>query len=392
MNLRLTPEEEAFGQEVRAFAAANVPADIREAVLSGRHATREQHVRWQKILFAKGWGAPNWPVEFGGTGWSSVQQHIFHEECAAAGAPAQIPFGPRMVAPVIMAFGDRSQQQRFLPKIVSGEHWWCQGYSEPGSGSDLASLKTRAERRGDCYVVNGQKTWTTLAQYADWMFCLVRTATEGRPQEGISFLLIDMRTLGVNVRPIITLDGAHEINEVWLEDVHVPVENRIGEENKGWACAKYLLTHERTGIADIGGCKVTLKRIKARVLGSAMDRAFVEAVRLRDSIARLELELIALEMTVLRVLAADARRGAPGPESSILKIKASELQQALAALEMHAAGPLALLRSEQHGAGDASSAAFGVEAARYFNMRKTTIYSGSNEIQRNIVAQHILNL
>jgi alkylation response protein AidB-like acyl-CoA dehydrogenase len=321
-----------------------------------------------------------------------VQQHIFHEECAAAGAPAQIPFGPRMVAPVIMAFGDRSQQQRFLPKILSGEHWWCQGYSEPGSGSDLASLKTRAERRGDSYVVNGQKTWTTLAQHADWMFCLVRTATEGRPQEGISFLLIDMRTPGVNVRPIITLDGVHEINEVWLEDVRVPVENRIGEENKGWACAKYLLTHERTGIADTGGCKVTLKRIKARVLGSAMDRAFVEAVRLRDSIARLELELIALEMTVLRVLAADARRGAPGAESSILKIKASELQQALAALEMQAAGPLALLRSQQHGAGDASSAAFGMEAARYFNMRKTTIYSGSNEIQRNIVAQHILGL
>lgn len=392
MSLRFEPEKEAFRQEVRNFAAANVPVDIRVTVLSGRHANREQHVRWQKILFRKGWGAPNWPVEFGGTGWNPVEQHIFHEECAEAGAPAQIPFGPRMVAPVIMAFGDQSQQKRFLPKIVSGEHWWCQGYSEPGSGSDLASLKTRAERRGDFYVVNGQKTWTTLAQHADWMFCLVRTSTEGRPQEGISFLLIDMRTPGVKVRPIITLDGAHEINEVWLENVQVPLENRVGEENKGWTCAKYLLTHERTGIADIGGCKVTLKRIKARVLGGGMDAAFVEGVRLRDKIAQLELELTALEITVLRVLAADAKRGAPGPESSILKIKASELQQALSALEMQAAGPLAL-RSEGHAGGpDAPNAAYGMEAARYFNLRKTTIYSGSNEIQRNIVAQHILGL
>src|SRR2546423_9303944 len=301
MNLDYTVEEESFRAEVRAFFEAELPADIRSKVRLGRRMHKDDLVRWQKILYRRGWGAGMWPRRYGGADWSVVEQHIFDEEGAAAGAPPQIAFALRMVAPVLMSFATAAQQNYFLPRIISGEHWWCQGYSEPGSGSDLASLKTRAVREGDHYVVNGQKTWNTLGQYADWIFCLVRTATQGRPQEGISFLLIDMKTPGVTVRPIRTLEGEHEINEIWFEDVKVPAANLVGEENKGWTYAKFLLGHERTGIAGVGRSKRELAKLKeiARRERSG-GRALIEDTRFRDRIAQVEVELMALEVTNLR--------------------------------------------------------------------------------------------
>jgi alkylation response protein AidB-like acyl-CoA dehydrogenase len=402
MDLNFTPEEFAFRDEVRSFLRAKLPAEISHKVHGGKRLEKDDFVRWQKILHAKGWGAASWPVNHGGTGWTAVQQHIFDEECADAGAPMQLPFGLKMVAPVIMAFGNPAQQARFLPRIVDGTDWWCQGYSEPGSGSDLASLKTRAVRDGDHYVVNGQKTWNTLGQYADWIFCLVRTSTEGRQQEGISFLLIDMKTPGITVRPIIMMDGEHEINEVWFEDVRVPVENLIGEENKGWTYAKFLLGHERTGIAGVGRSKRELKKLKAIARREPSDgKPLIEDQRFRDRIAQVELELMALEITNLRVISAEGeKKRAPGPEASILKIKGSEIQQMLTELQMQALGHYAL--PYMHEAldaawpGDPLMAAYADDAGplsgHYFNVRKTTIYGGSNEIQKNIISQMILGL
>ncbi len=398
MDLNFTPEEQAFRQEVRRFIDDNLPAELSRKVLEGKRLTKDDYLTWHKILYKKGWIAPSWPVEFGGTGWSVVQQHIFDEECADAGAPMIMPFGLRMVAPVIMAFGDAAQQQYFLPKILSGEHWWCQGYSEPGSGSDLASLKTRAERQGDYYIVNGQKTWTTLAQHADWIFCLVRTSTEGRQQEGISFLLIDMKSPGITVRPIIMLDGEHEINEVFFENVKVPAQNLVGQENKGWTYAKFLLGHERTGIAAVGRSKRELKRLKEIARReTAHGRPLVEDQRFRDKIAQVELELMALEITNLRVISAEREKRAPGPEASILKIKGSEIQQSLSELMMQAVGHYALPYSPEALDAGWQGAPVGADycaplAGHYFNMRKTTIYGGSNEIQKNIISQMILGL
>jgi len=406
MDLNFTAEEQSFRKEVRGFLRAKLPAEISRKVLDGKRLEKDDFVRWQQILNEQGWGATGWPVAFGGTGWNAVQQHIFDEECADAGAPLQLPFGLKMVAPVIMAFGNPAQQQRFLPRIVDGSDWWCQGYSEPGSGSDLASLKTRAQLvksgDGDHYVVTGQKTWNTLGQYADWIFCLVRTSTEGRQQEGISFLLIDMKSPGITVRPIIMLDGEHEINEVWFEDVRVPVENLIGEENKGWTYAKFLLGHERTGIAGVGRSKRELKKLKdiARK-ETANGRPLIEDQRFRDRIAQVELELMALEITNLRVISAEGeKKRAPGPEASILKIKGSEIQQMLTELQMQALGHYALPwiddALDADWAGDPLMDAYADHAAplsgRYFNFRKTTIYGGSNEIQKNIISQMILGL
>ena len=382
MDLDFTPEEQAFRREVRAFLEAKLPAAIRDRVLAGAPVSKEDTVRWHKILHAQGWGGVSWPKQFGGTGWTPIQQHIFDVECADAGAPRLLPFGLSMVAPVIMAFGSPAQQQRFLPRILALDDWWCQGYSEPGSGSDLASLKTRAERRGDHYVVNGQKTWTTLAQHADWIFCLVRTASEGRQQEGISFLLIDMKTPGVTVRPIWMLDGEHEINEVWFEDVKVPVENRVGEENKGWTYAKFLLGHERTGIAEVGRNKRELKRLKAMARAQqAEGGSLFDDPRFRDRIASLEIDLMALEITALRVLTAPASEKKPRPESSFLKIRGSEIRQDISELMMLCVGQDALPDLPDRR-----------PAAHYLNDRKTSIYGGSNEIQKNIVAQMILGL
>jgi len=376
MNLDFTPDELAFRDEVRAFLSKSLPPDIRHKVLEGERVSRDDTVAWQRILHRQGWGGPTWSKEFGGTGWDPVRQYIFEEECAAAGAPRLLPFGLKMVGPVIMAFGNAAQQQRFLPRILTGDDWWCQGYSEPGAGSDLASLKTRAERRGDHYLVNGQKTWITLAQHADWMFCLVRTDPEAKPQQGISFLLVDMHAKGVTVRPIITMDGGHEVNEIWLEDVSVPTENLVGEESKGWTYAKFLLGHERANIAGVGISKRELQRL--RQIGSRQrkhGRPLLEDPSFAARVAQVEIDLMALEITNLRVLSAESERRAPGPEASLLKIKGTEIQQALSELMLQATGSFT-----------------GLFAATYLNMRKTSIYGGSNEIQKNIISGSILGL
>src|SRR5579863_5852214 len=403
MNLNYTAEEEAFRAEVRAFLAAELPADIRAKVRLGRRMHKDDFVRWQKILHRRGWGAGMWPRRYGGADWGVVEQHIFDEESAAAGAPPQIAFALRMVAPVLMSFATAAQQNYFLPRIISGEDWWCQGYSEPGSGSDLASLRTSAVREGAHYRVNGQKTWNTLGQYADWIFCLVRTSSEARPQQGISFLLIDMKTPGISVRPIITIDGEHEINDIFFDNVQVPVENLVGEENQGWTYAKFLLSHERTNNAGIGHCKRALKRLKeiaARQLQNG--RPLIEDPRFADRIAGVELELMALEITNLRVLSATAKeQRALGPEVSVLKIKGSEIIQQLAELKMHALGhdalPYVREALDMDWVGDPLLGAHYRSYAppisgQYFNQRKTTIYAGSTEIQKNIISQMILGL
>ena len=392
MDLAFTPEEQAFRDEVRTWVRANLPEDIANKVRNDLHLTRDDMQRWAKILGKKGWLGYGWPKEFGGPGWSAVQKHLFEEECALAGTPRIVPFGPVMVAPVIMAYGSPEQQKRFLPGIASGEVWWSQGYSEPSSGSDLASLKTRAERVGDKYIVNGQKTWTTLGQYGDWMFNLVRTSTEGKPQTGISFLLLDMKSPGVTVRPIKLLDGGHEVNEVFFDNVEVPADQLIGEENKGWTYAKLLLSHERTNIADVNRAKRELERLKriAKAEGVWDDQRF------RDQIALLEVDVIALEMLVLRVLSAMKSGKNPLEIAGLLKIKGSEIQQRYAELMMLAAGPYSLPyiqeAMEAGYQGDFPGDVLGNAplAATYFNMRKTTIYGGSNEVQRNIVAQTVL--
>ncbi len=398
MDLTFTPEEQAFREEVRLFLEQRLPAPTRRYVLEGLHVPPAETVAWQRLLHRHGWGGPNWPAEFGGTGWDPVRQYIFEEECAAAGAPRLLPFGLKMVGPVIMRFGSEAQQRRFLPRILSGEDWWCQGYSEPEAGSDLASLRTRAERRGDHYLVNGQKTWITLAQHADWIFCLVRTDRAAKPQAGISFLLVDMKSPGVTVRPIIMLDGGHEVNEVWFEDVSVPVENLVGEENRGWTYAKFLLGHERANIAGIGASKRELERLK-RIAASERKhgRPLAEDPAFAARLAQVEIDLMALEITNLRVLSAEAEQRTPGPEASLLKIKGTEIQQALTELMLQAVGPYALPFRVEALDGGFQGEPVGPEyaaplAATYCNMRKASIYGGSNEIQKNIIAQLILGL
>ena len=393
MDLNFTDDELAFRAEIRAWVAENLPKEISHKVHNALRLTRDDMQSWARILGKKGWHGFGWPKQFGGPGWNSTQRHLFEEECALAGAPRIVPFGPVMVAPVIMAFGTPEQQQRFLPGIMSGEVWWSQGYSEPGSGSDLASVKTRAVRQGDRYIVNGQKTWTTLGQYGDWIFCLVRTATEGKPQAGISFLLVDMKSKGVSVRPIRLLDGECEVNEVFFDDVEVPAENLIGEENKGWTYAKHLLAHERTGIADVNRSKRELERLK-RI---AKAEGVYEDLRFRDEIARLEVDIVALEMMVLRVLAAEKSGKQPLEIAGLLKIRGSEIQQRYTELMMLAAGPYAMayLREAMDAGwqGDFVGAPHCAPlAGHYFNTRKTTIYGGSNEVQRNIIAQSLLGV
>ena len=398
MDLAFTPEEQSFREEVRAWVRANLPQDIAHKVRHSLRLTRDDLQNWAKILGKKGWLGYGWPKQFGGPGWTAVQKHLFEEECALACAPRIIPFGPVMVAPVIMAYGSPEQQQRFLPGIASGEVWWSQGYSEPGSGSDLASLKTRAERVGDKYIVNGQKTWTTLGQYGEWIFCLVRTSNEGKPQTGISFLLVDMNSPGVEVRPIITLDGEHEVNEVFFTDVRVPVENLVGEENRGWTCAKYLLTYERTNIAGVGFSVAGLEKLKAvagRMLrnGKPLTQDPLFAARL----AKVEIDLENMKTTNLRVIAAVAGGGVPGAESSMLKIRGTEIRQEILSLVRRAMGPYAAPFIEealqagydQPAIGDAAAA---TAAAAYFNYRKLSIFGGSNEIQKNIISKMILGL
>jgi alkylation response protein AidB-like acyl-CoA dehydrogenase len=398
MDLSFTPEEQKFREDIRAWVRASLPKEISHKVHNALRLSRDDMQRWARILGQKGWLGYGWPKQFGGPGWNAVQKHLFEEECALAGAPRIVPFGPVMVAPVIMAFGNPEQQQRFLPGIASGEVWWSQGYSEPGSGSDLASLKTRAERRGDKYIVNGQKTWTTLAQYGDWIFCLVRTSTEGKPQTGISFLLIDMKSPGVTVRPITLLDGEKEVNEVFFDNVEVPTENLIGEENKGWTYAKHLLSHERTNIADVNRAKRELERLKRIAKAEGVYEASQggsDAARFRDEIAKLEVDIVALEMLVLRVLSAEKSGKNSLDIAGLLKIRGSEIQQRYSELMMLAAGPYALPFIEEAmeagWQGEFVGAAHCAPlASTYFNLRKTTIYGGSNEVQRNIVAQTVL--
>ncbi len=399
MDLNFTPDELAFRDEVREFLREHLPPELSDRVKAGLVVHVEDYRRWQKVLFERGWAAPTWPKEFGGTGWDPVRLHIYEEELALAGAPKAVPFGLRMVGPVIMAFGNAEQQKRFLPRILSAEDWWCQGYSEPGAGSDLASLKTRADRQGDHYIVNGQKTWNTMGQHANWIFCLVRTDPNApKPQQGISFLLIDMKTPGITVRPIITLDGAHEVNEVWFENVKVPVENRIGEENSGWTYAKFLLGHERTSIAGIGASKRELGRLKQIASQETKNgRPLIEDPLFSARIAQVEIDLMALEITALRALSAESKKRAPGPEASILKIKGTEIQQALTELLMYAVGPYALpfkrASSEENDFVSVAGPEYAAPlAGNYCNMRKATIYGGSNEIQRNIIAQMVLGL
>ena len=391
MDLNFTAEELEFRNTIRQWVAQNLPQDISHKVHNSLHLTRDDMQGWAKTLGKKGWLGWGWPTEFGGPGWNAVQRHLFEEECALAGAPRIIPFGPVMVAPVIMAFGTPAQQARFLPGIGSGEVWWSQGYSEPGSGSDLASLKTRAERHGDKYIVNGQKTWTTFAQYGEWIFCLVRTRLDGKPQQGISFLLIDMTSPGITVRPIITLDGGHEVNEVFFDNVEVPAENLIGEENKGWTYAKHLLSHERTNIADVNRAKRELERVK-RI---AKLEGLWEDTRFRDQVALLEVDVVALEMMVLRVLSAEKSGKQSLDVAGLLKIRGSEIQQRYAELMMLAVGPYAqpYVEEAMHAGwqGEYIGAAYCAPlAGTYFNMRKTTIYGGSNEVQRNIISQTVL--
>jgi alkylation response protein AidB-like acyl-CoA dehydrogenase len=398
MDLTYTTDDEAFRLMVRSYLEQSLPADLQHKVLNHKRLSKDDLVRWHKIVAQQGWVGTGWPVEFGGTGWSPVQRHIWEEECAHAGTPPILPFGVNMVAPVIMAFGNAAQKAHYLPRILSCEDWWCQGYSEPGSGSDLASLKTRAERDGDNYIVNGQKTWTTLGQHADMIFCLVRTDSSGRKQEGISFLLIDMKSPGITVRPIITLDEDHEVNEVFFDNVSVPVQNLIGEENKGWTYAKYLLGHERTNIAAVGRAKRELEFLKRVALDQQKNGApLLDDAVFAAKVASLEIELMALEVTVLRVISLDNAKRGPGPEASMLKIKGTEVQQALTELMLEAIGPYGLPfdtdflegSSERSLAGDDDAAPL---ASYYFNYRKTSIYGGSNEIQKNIITQMILGL
>ena len=389
MEISFTEKDLEFRDEIRSWIENDYPKHIKEKQDKGEVLTKEEVIEFHKALAARGWLGYNWPSQYGGTGWTSTQIYIFKKEFGLAGCPNILPFGVGMVGPVIYTFGNEEQKKRFLPDILNFDTWWCQGYSEPGSGSDLASLKTKAVREGDNYIVNGSKTWTTLAQHADWVFNLVRTETTEKRQEGISFLLIDMNTPGVEVEPIITIDGAHEVNSIFFTDVKVPVENLIGEEGKGWTYAKFLLAHERFGIAVVGASIRQLNKLKQLV--SELDSPDLER-----KVKELEINLSALEMLELRLLS-DLENGShPGAESSILKIRGTEIQQRLTELFVEASGEYALIYPGPHGHLDSSKPSGPNHAAKslskFLNFRKTTIYGGSNEIQKNIISKMILGL
>jgi alkylation response protein AidB-like acyl-CoA dehydrogenase len=398
VDLTYSPQDLAFRDTVVAWLQQNLPEDLRDKVLNHRRLSREDFVRWHKIVAAQGWVGTSWPVDYGGTGWTAVQRHIWDEACAVAGAPIIMPFGVNMVAPVIMAFGSEAQKRHYLPRILNCDDWWCQGYSEPDAGSDLAAVKTRAERIGDHYVVNGQKTWTTWAQYANMIFCLVRTDSKARKQEGISFLLIDMNSPGITVRPIIMLDEEHEVNEVFFDNVRVPVDNLIGEENRGWTYAKYLLGHERTNIAAVGRSKRELRLLKQlahkqRKNGESLMRDPVFAIK----VASLEIELMALEMLVQKTISQEGHRTSPAPEASMLKIKGSEIQLAITELMLETVGPYGAPFDPAFLAGERAHCITQNDdaaplASLYLNHRKIAIYGGSNEIQKNVVAKLVLGL
>ena len=398
MDLRFTEAERAFREEARRFFRTEIPAAIRDKLRDGEHLTRDEMIASQRILNARGWAVPNWPVAWGGQDWSPVQVYLYQDEMQLAYCPSPIAFNCSMVGPVIAQFGSEAQKRRFLPRAANADDFWCQGFSEPGSGSDLASLRTRAERKGDIYIINGQKIWTTLAQYADWIFCLVRTDPAAKQQEGISFLLIDMKSKGITVRPIVTIDGGREVNEVFFDNVEVPADQLVGQENKGWDYAKFLLGNERTGIARVGTSKARVARLKQlAALERVGDTPLIEDPRFRERLAAVEIELKALEMTQLRVVSDERKRekGRQNPASSILKLKGSVIQQLLTELTMEVVGPYVMpyqppeqAQNEPFVGADYAAAA----GPTYFNMRKVSIYGGSNEIQRNIIAKAILGL
>ena len=393
MDLNYSQEETKFREEVHHWLKINLPEDIRQKVIGYQELTKEDYHRWHKILAAKGWSVPHWPVEWGGTGWDMTQRYIYDEEFALAGAPRLPPFGPAMCAPVLLKFGTSAQKEQFLPRIREGDDFWVQGYSEPGAGSDLAAVKTRAERVGDHYVINGQKIWTTLGQHGDWIFCLVRTDPNAeKRQEGISFILMNMKTPGITVRPLILMDGGHEVNEIFFDNVKVPVQNLVFEENKGWTVAKYLLGHERMGSGSVGASRRELAALRTfahRELKNG--KPLIEDMRFKDKISRVEIELDALEITSMRFLDQMRRTGqAPGADVSMLKIRGTEVQQMITELAMQAAGPNAQpFVSVSNGFVDPFTSRL---APRYFNFRKASIYAGSNEIQRNIIAKMSLGL
>ena len=398
MDLSFTQEDEAFRAEVRAFLQDKLPARLSDKVRKGQRLTKADMEEWHAILNARGWLANHWPVEWGGTGWSVMQRFIFETEVALAHAPRIVPFGLSMLAPVLIKYGSEAQKKHWLPRILDGTDWWCQGYSEPGAGSDLAALKTSAVREGDHYVVNGQKTWTTLGQYADMIFCLVRTDNEGKKQEGISFLLIDMKTPGIEVRPIKLLDGDYEVNEVFFTDVRVPVANLVGEENKGWTYAKYLLTYERTNIAGVGASMAAFERLKQVAATQRRNgRPLAQDPQFAARLARLEIDLENMKTTNLRVLAAAGAGHAPTAESSMLKIRGTEIRQQISDLMRRAAGvhaqPFVTEALEEGFNGPAVGPDFAAPAAaHYFNYRKLSIFGGSNEVQREIISKAILEL
>ncbi|MEY9981457.1 pimeloyl-CoA dehydrogenase large subunit [Bradyrhizobium yuanmingense] len=395
MNLAFTNEERAFREEVHQFLDETVPPEMRRKLVEGAQLCKSEMVAWWRMLNNKGWCVSHWPKEHGGTGWSPVQHYIFREELQMYPAPVPLAFGVAMVGPVIYTFGSEAQKKHFLPRIANMDDWWCQGFSEPGSGSDLASLKTKADRRGAKYVINGQKTWTTLAQYADMIFCLCRTDPIAKKQAGISFILVDMRSKGVTVRPIQTIDGGYEVNEVFFDDVEVPLENLVGEENKGWHYAKFLLANERTGIARVGVSKERLRRIK-ELASKFMSggRPLLEDPAFRERLAVCEVELKALELTQLRVVAGESNhdKGMPNPASSVLKIKGSEIQQTTTELLMEVIGPFAAPYCEHPDSSNEATDWTAQIAQSYFNNRKVSIYGGSNEIQRNIISKAVLGL
>ncbi len=398
MDLKYTEQEQAFQLEVREFLQANYPADIQQKVAKGIALKKDDYVRWQKVLADKGWIAPGWPKEFGGPGWTPVEKYIFEEECGAANCLRTVSFGLVMLAPVLMQFGTDEQRKKYLGDIYNSDTWWCQGYSEPNAGSDLASLQTKAVKDGDHYIVNGSKTWTTHGHYADMMFTLVRTSQEDKKQKGISFLLIDMKAAGVTVDPIITVDGMHVVNQIFLEDVKVPVENLVGIEGDGWTIAKYLLQHERTYIAQVPRSKKQIDRLKTLAKKEMYNgKPLIEDSQFSAKIAQVEVELMALEMTNLRVLSKLSAGDSPGVESSLLKIKGTEVQQSITALLMEAVGYFGFPYIKETMLEGWQDEAIGPEEAsvlapHYFDWRKSSIYGGSNEIQKNIMAKAVLGL
>ncbi|WP_373086307.1 acyl-CoA dehydrogenase family protein [Sneathiella sp.] len=398
MDLSFSADDLAFRDEVRDFLATALPKDVKDRFERGLHPTKEGQVRWHKILNEKGWVAPNWPKEYGGTGWTISQKYIAAHEFGQASAPQAMPFGVGMVAPVIYTFGTQAQKDKYLPRILNSDDWWCQGYSEPGSGSDLASLQTKAVRDGDHYIVNGQKIWTSFAQHADMIFCLVRTDSSVKAQEGISFLLIDMKTPGISIKPIYGLDKENSLNEVFFDDVRVPVENRIGEENKGWTYAKFLLGNERTGIARVARSKRQVVRLReiSRVERSGAG-TLAEDPDFIAKLARIEVDLMALEYTELRMLSMIANGKTLSAEPSLLKIKGTEIQQRLTELMVETLGMYGAPYEPERAYAGRNDGPAGPDYAHgpmadHLYLRAATIYGGSNEIQRNIVSKMVLGL